>query len=91
MKMLAVIGTALAVGMLSVPAVQAAPVMSPYCNMPAKKWSTNWGQYYNCYATAPHQRVAARHAQGPAVNPYCNMPAKKWSTNWGQYYHCYGS
>jgi hypothetical protein len=22
---------------------------SPECNMPFKKWSANWGEYYHCY------------------------------------------
>jgi hypothetical protein len=22
---------------------------SPECNMPFKKWSTNWAEYYHCY------------------------------------------
>jgi hypothetical protein len=28
----------------------AAPTQkSPECNMPFKKWSTNWAEYYHCY------------------------------------------
>jgi hypothetical protein len=22
---------------------------NPECNMPFKKWSSNWGEYYHCY------------------------------------------
>jgi hypothetical protein len=28
----------------------AAPAQkNPECNMPFKKWSSNWGEYYHCY------------------------------------------
>ena len=28
----------------------AAPTQkNPECNIPFKKWSTNWGEYYHCY------------------------------------------
>lgn len=105
MRKLTIIGTALAIGTAVIMAqAQAAPAaQSPYCNVPFKKWSTNWGQYYGCYGKSaygaqfgygepqqarPHHVVS--HSAPAGHSPYCDVPFKKWSTNWGQYYHCYG-
>jgi hypothetical protein len=66
MKKLALIGIALAVGVLAVPAVspgQTAPAKSPYCDMKGK--GPSWRDYYHCNATqqsgpAARQQSAAR-------------------------------
>jgi hypothetical protein len=100
MKKLMLVTAALALAAIAVPAAidqaQAAPAKSPFCNMPAQKWNTNWGQYYKCYGMNPARpHVKAVHAihhkrLAPGTSPYCNIPSEKWNINWGQYYHCFG-
>ena len=71
---------------------QAAPAKSPYCNMPFKKWSTNWQEYYHCFGTPEPQLTRTIHREGgPAKNAMCNVGFQKWNMGWQQYYHCYGS
>jgi hypothetical protein len=95
MRKLVILGVALALGAVTplVSQAQAAPAQSPYCNMPFKKWSTNWQQYYHCFGTPEPQvtRTMQRERGGPAKNPMCNVGFEKWNMGWQQYYHCFGS
>ena len=96
MRKLAILGAALALCVVTAPPLvtraNAAPANSPYCNMPFKKWSTNWQEYYHCFGTPQPQLTPTIHREsGPAKNPMCNVGFQKWNMGWQQYYHCYGS
>jgi len=96
MRKLAILGAALALCVVAAPPLvtraHAAPAKSPYCNMPFKKWSTNWQEHYHCFGTPQPQPTPTIHREtGPAKNPMCNVGFQKWNMGWQQYYHCYGS
>jgi len=96
MRKLAIVGTAWAFCVVTasplVTQAQAAPANSPYCNMPFKKWSTNWQEYYHCFGTPEPQLTRTIHREGgPAKNAMCKVGFQKWNMGWQQYYHCFGS